>query len=209
MARPNSSPDRVLGHAILPLACVLAWLLAVPAAAAAAPLAGPAPAAALAGPAPAAALAGPAPAAALAGPAPVAALASRSPGVRQSASATLEQCTPAALQSERSATFVGEMSAITGTARLQMRFEVLERTPAEASFHAVAYPGVGVWLKASAGVKSFKDLNRVTDLTAPAIYRALVHFRWMNARGHAIRTLELRTPECDQPAPPPPLVGSA
>jgi hypothetical protein len=121
---------------------------------------------------------------------------------RASASATLEQCVNAAAQEERSATFVGEMNAVPGTARMQMRVELLERMPHEAFYHAVVYPGLGVWQRASQGVKTYKYFDKVTDLAAPAVYRANVHFRWLNAKGRQIKSLELRTGRCEQPAPP-------
>ena len=48
-------------------------------------------------------------------------------------------------QAERSATFAGEMTAIPGTAKMEMRIDVLERMPDEAVFHTVSAPGLGVW----------------------------------------------------------------
>ena len=62
-----------------------------------------------------------------------------------SVSAGLDQCVTAVLQAERSATFSGEMTAIPGTARMAMRIEVQERMPAEAAFHTITAPGLGVW----------------------------------------------------------------
>jgi hypothetical protein len=121
---------------------------------------------------------------------------------RPSATATLEQCVTAVEQPERSVTFVGEMTAVPGTARMLMRIEVLQRPPTETLFHPVTYPGIGQWLRAAPGVRTYKNLDRVTDLPAPALYRAAVHFRWLNARGRLIKSLELRTGRCDQPASP-------
>jgi hypothetical protein len=121
---------------------------------------------------------------------------------KPSASATLEGCVPSAVQSERSATFVGEMSAIPGSTRMLMRIEVLERSPGDPTFHAVSYPGLGLWLHAAPGVHTYKNFNKVTDLSAPALYRAAIHFRWLSAKGRLLKTLELRTGRCDQPAAP-------
>ena len=45
-------------------------------------------------------------------------------------SATLEQCVTSGVQAERSATFLGEMTATPGTGRMSMRIELQER-PAE------------------------------------------------------------------------------
>ncbi len=137
-----------------------------------------------------------------------AALAATSGAGHANAAATLEQCVTAPNQLERSATFVGEMNAVPGTVRMMMRIEVLERMPKEAAFRTVTYPGLGMWLKASAGVKTYKNLDKVTDLAAPASYRGAIHFRWVGAKGRTIKTLELRTPRCEQPAPGAPASGT-
>jgi hypothetical protein len=119
------------------------------------------------------------------------------------ASAGIEQCVTSVVQAQRSATFVGEMTAVPGTVRMQMRIDVLERGAGEAHFHAVTYPGLGQWLRSSPGVKTFRNLSKVTDLSAPASYRGGVHFRWLGARGRLLRTLYLRSPRCQQPAAAP------
>jgi hypothetical protein len=107
------------------------------------------------------------------------------------------------MQSERSATFAGEMIAISGSARMAMRFELQERSPEEASFHEVTAPGLGAWRTAEAGVKVYRYLKRVTNLSAPAVYRAEVSFRWQGTRGRVIRRTSRRTPSCTEPAPAP------
>jgi hypothetical protein len=117
--------------------------------------------------------------------------------------ATLEECLTAGSASNRSATFGGEMSAIAGATRMQMRIEVLERMPREALFHTVIAPGLGVWRNAAAGVKIYKYLKQVTNLAAPASYRGAVRFRWLTAKGRIVKVAELRTPKCDEPSPPP------
>ena len=67
------------------------------------------------------------------------------PASRPPVSATLEQCTTSTAQAERSATFAGEMTAIPGTAKMEMRIEVLERLPRETDYHLVVAPGLGGW----------------------------------------------------------------
>jgi hypothetical protein len=113
-------------------------------------------------------------------------------------SATLEQCLTSSVQAERAATFSGEMTAIPGSTKMEMRIDVLERAPREAAFHTVTAAGLGVWRVASPGVKTYKYLKQVTNLAAPAYYRAGVRFRWLNAKGKLIRTGELRTARCLQ-----------
>jgi hypothetical protein len=120
------------------------------------------------------------------------------------ASATLTQCATATIpQTERSATFAGEMTLITGTARMQMRLELEERIPGELQYRTVADPALGVWRGSAPGVKVFTHIQQVSNLSAPAVYRGVLHFRWVNAKGHALKTEELSTAVCEQPAPPP------
>jgi hypothetical protein len=114
----------------------------------------------------------------------------------------LEQCASTGEQADRSATFSGEMTEIPGTARMAMRIEVQERMPGEELFHTVSAPGLGVWRGSEPGVKIYKYLKQVTNLSSPAIYRALVRFHWLDAKGHVIKRAERRTPKCAQPASP-------
>ena len=112
--------------------------------------------------------------------------------------ATLEGCVEAPEQAERSATFAGEMSMIPGAAKMEMRIDVLERAPTEETFHVVAAPGLGVWRWAASGVKTYRYLKEVTNLAAPAYYRAAVRFKWVNAKGKLVKAYELKTPRCIQ-----------
>lgn len=125
------------------------------------------------------------------------------PTVKPPASVTLVQCVTAVEQAERSATFSGEMSATGGSSRMEMRIDVLERLPEELSFHTVTAPGLGVWRSSAPGVRVFKYLKQVTNLSAPASYKAAIRFRWLGSKGRLIKSEELRTPRCQQPAPAP------
>lgn len=120
-----------------------------------------------------------------------------------SASALLEQCVTVGEQAERSATFSGAMTAMTSVARMEMRIDVQERLPGETGFHVVTAPGLGVWRGSAQGVMIYKYVKQVTDLSSPALYRAVVHFHWLNAKGRVVRRTALLTPTCAQPAPPP------
>jgi hypothetical protein len=117
-------------------------------------------------------------------------------------SVTLQQCVSTGEQANRSATFSGEMTAIAGAVRMAMRIEVQERMPGEELFHSVSAPGLGVWRSSEPGVKIYKYVKQVTNLSSPAVYRALVHFHWLNDKGHVIKRAERRTSKCAQPAPP-------
>jgi hypothetical protein len=118
-------------------------------------------------------------------------------------SASLVRCLTTGEPAERSATFAGEMTMIPGAARMSMRIELLERTTGEPGYHPVLAPGVGVWRTADPGVRSYRRLEQVTNLSAPAVYRALITFRWQGPHGRLLRRDERRTPRCVQPAPVP------
>jgi hypothetical protein len=119
------------------------------------------------------------------------------------ASATLEQCAAGAAQSERSATFAGEMTAMPGSMRMAIRIELQELPSGEALFHTVTASGLGAWRVSDPGVKAFRYNKQVTNLFAPASYRATVHFRWLNAKGRLIRSSVRHTLRCKQPATSP------
>jgi len=125
---------------------------------------------------------------------------SGAPAAPVSVSATLEGCVTSVLQSERSATFAGEMTAVPGTARMQISIELLERVPGETQYRNVSAPGLAAWRSSDAGVKVYTYIRQVTDLAAPAFYRGEVRFRWLDAKGRAIKAEQLRTARCEQPA---------
>jgi hypothetical protein len=122
--------------------------------------------------------------------------------------ATLEQCVASLTQAERSATFLGEMTSMPGTGRMSMRIELQERLPNDTAFRNVAAPGLGVWRAAAPGVKIYRYIKQVTNLSAPATYRAAIRFRWVNAKGKLIKALERRTSTCTQPPGLTPLPGT-
>jgi hypothetical protein len=123
-------------------------------------------------------------------------------------SASLVQCETATSAAERSATFAGEMTMIPGAVKMSMRIELLERAPGETGYHPVLAPGVGVWRAADPGVKAYKHLEQVTNLTAPADYRALITFRWDGPHGRVLRRSEQRSPRCVQSAPAAPAAST-
>jgi hypothetical protein len=115
--------------------------------------------------------------------------------------ATLEQCATTGEQADRSATFSGEMTSIGATARMAMRIEVQERLPGDELFHTVSAPGLGVWRGSAPGVKIYQYVKQVTNLSSPALYRALIRFHWLNGRGYVTRRAARYTSTCTQPAP--------
>ncbi len=122
--------------------------------------------------------------------------------------ATLEQCMNEGEQAERSATFAGEMAGIPGSARMEMRIDVIERMPGDIAYHTVIAPGLGVWRGSAPGVKSYRYLKQVTNLAGPAFYRGVVRYRWLNGKGRLLATSIQRTKRCEQPETEAPTTGS-
>jgi hypothetical protein len=112
---------------------------------------------------------------------------------------TLEQCTTSTVQAERFATFTAQMTATSATQRMGMRIELQQRMRGEPDFHTVIAPGFGVWHPSEPGVKIYKYVKQVTNLAAPAAYRAVVRFRWLGGKGHVLKRAELHTPRCLEP----------
>jgi hypothetical protein len=115
--------------------------------------------------------------------------------------ATLEQCLTATDQTQRSATFNGQMETIPGASRMAIQIDVQQHTPGDSAFHTLTAPGLDVWQRSETGVKIYKDVRQVTDLPTPALYRAIVQFRWLDEKGHVIKSTSRRTTICRQPAP--------
>ncbi len=114
-------------------------------------------------------------------------------------SAGVEQCVTAPTQADRSVTFTGQMETVAGAHRMAIEIVVQEHSIEDEGFHTLTTAGLGSWQRSEAGVKIYKVRQAVTDLPAPAVFRAIVRYRWMNERGAIIRHDERRTPLCKQP----------
>jgi hypothetical protein len=115
-------------------------------------------------------------------------------------SATVEQCVTAPTQADRAVTFTGQMETVTGAHRMAMEIVVQERPPSDGGFHALLAAGPPAWQRSEVGVKIYKYVRQVTDLPAPAYFRAVVTYRWLDEKGRVLRSEERRTPACREPA---------
>lgn len=118
------------------------------------------------------------------------------------ASVGIEQCVTSTVQAERSATFTAQMAATATTQKMAMRIELQQRLHGESEFHTLAAPGFGVWRTSEPGVEIYKYVKQITNLDAPAAYRVLVRFRWLDERGHVLKHDELHSSRCVQPTLP-------
>ena len=99
---------------------------------------------------------------------------------------------------ERRARFTGDMRALPGAARLQIRFVLQARTADEPRWSRVEAPGFGTWNTAEPGVGRYVYTKTVENLLAPAAYRARVHFRWRSASGRTLLRVRRTTRVCRQ-----------
>jgi hypothetical protein len=113
--------------------------------------------------------------------------------------ARLVSCTTGATAAERAATFTASMPAIAGTARMWVRFDLLQRTEPGAAYMRVRLPAWGRWQRSDPGRTAFIYTKRVQGLRAPGAYRARVRFRWYGPDGGLLRTARRTTRACRQP----------
>jgi hypothetical protein len=90
------------------------------------------------------------------------------------------------------------MVGTAATQRMAMRIQLEERARGEAEYHPVT--PAGPWKPSEPGVRIYKYVKQVTNLSAPAVYRLDVRFRWIGDKGKVIKRAELRSSRCFQPA---------
>lgn len=99
----------------------------------------------------------------------------------------------------RAATFEGRMRTKRGAKRMQMRFTLQTRSPGSQGWRALPAAGFGRWLTSDSGVGRYVYTKRVVSLVAPASYRTIVRFRWLDADGDPIASSRSTSAACRQP----------
>lgn len=122
------------------------------------------------------------------------------------ARAVVASCVKSTDANARAAVFEGSMRAWRRSARLQMRFRLQAETPDDPVWRAISAPGFGPWVSAATGVRRYIYDKRVEGLLAPAAYRAVVNFRWLDRRGRVIGRARRISAACREPDPRPNLV---
>ena len=113
--------------------------------------------------------------------------------------ATLDACGTGPTPDERFAVFGGSMPARKGTRRMAMRFDLYERRSRSGRFKRVSAAAFGRWDRSLPDRAGFVYTKQVERLRDGADYRAVVRFRWYDARGETQRTTRRTTPVCEQP----------
>lgn len=89
----------------------------------------------------------------------------------------------------------GTMGQLAPGLRLQMRFDLYRRYRPTGRLFRVRAPGLGVLLRAGAGVTRYRYSKRVINLAA-AQYRMVVTFRWTTASGRLLAQTVRWAPPC-------------
>jgi CARDB len=120
-------------------------------------------------------------------------------------SATVTACVSGATAAERSADFSAEIQTVPGARTLAVSFSLYQRTTLAGGWVAVSAPGFDVWQDSNAGIGAFTAKENVVDLPAPAAFRAVVHYRWLDRHHRVVRRAERVTPNCVLTLPEPDL----
>jgi hypothetical protein len=130
----------------------------------------------------------------------VAAPAAASTPASRHSSARVTACAADPATSEYSATFTGTMRRYRHAAGLEMRFALYTRSAAVPHWtHAASVGGFDNWIAANAGVTKYISDKSVHPLAPGASYRALIHYRWRNAKGKIVARATHLTPLCHAP----------
>lgn len=114
-------------------------------------------------------------------------------------------CQTAASPAQRAMSITAVMQHVDGTAKLQMRFQLLKRVKRHGPTVSVAGRGLRSWLTPSDPTLGSRAgdtwivKHPVVGLAAPAYYRFKVAFRWLDAGGNVIAQGSHHSPICFQP----------
>jgi hypothetical protein len=102
---------------------------------------------------------------------------------------------------DRAATFYARMDTIPGTAKMQMRFQLLERLGRDEPWSRLDVPALRLWHTSQPGVKRFGWKQTVDALRVGGAYRARVQYRWLSSSGAVVDSVARDTPVCRGPLP--------
>ena len=89
------------------------------------------------------------------------------------------------------------MRAVPGTTRMALRIRLFEKY-GDGEYKRVSAEGLGVWRKSNVDATAFRYKQRVQGLHQGAVYRAVVHYRWLGADGEPFETARRRSATCSQ-----------
>jgi hypothetical protein len=115
------------------------------------------------------------------------------------ASVKLRDCAPALEPEKRGATFEARMRSAPGSERMQVRFTLQVREGVLPGWQRVVADGLDEWETSEPGVTRYSYSKIVRNMSAPAAYRAIVRFRWLDAAGDVLERSRATSRICRQP----------
>jgi hypothetical protein len=107
------------------------------------------------------------------------------------------ECQPADEESDGAVVYRARMHAVPDSARMALRIRLFERY-GDGEYQRVEAEDLGVWHRSRAGVAVFRWRHAVEGLHEGGVYRAVVHYRWLDSDGAVIQTARRRSDECAQ-----------
>jgi hypothetical protein len=117
---------------------------------------------------------------------------------RDAATVKVVDCVPAVESVARTATFEARMRAVRETDRMQVRFSLQVREDALHGWRRIVAEGFDTWLTSLPDVRRYTYARTVLNLAAPATYRTIVRFRWIDADGAVVRSARVTSAGCRQ-----------
>jgi hypothetical protein len=121
------------------------------------------------------------------------------PAAADAATVKVVDCVPALDPLERTATFEARMRTARDAERMQVRFTLQMREDGLHAWRRVAAEGFDTWLTSLPAVRRYSYAKTVTNLSAPATYRTVVRFRWLDEDGEAVKSARVTSASCRQP----------
>jgi hypothetical protein len=121
------------------------------------------------------------------------------PAVADAASVKVVDCVPALDPVDRTATFEARMRPARESERMQVRFTLQVREDELHDWRRVAAEGFDTWLTSLPAVWRYSYAKTVINLTAPASYRTVVRFRWLDADDAVVKSERVTSANCRQP----------
>jgi hypothetical protein len=116
-------------------------------------------------------------------------------------------CQTAKMPAQRAMSITAVMGHVDGTAKLQMRFQLVKRSKRHGAWTTVNGPGLKSWISPkdpTLGTRTGDTWivkHPVVGLAAPAYYRIGVAFRWLDSQGQVITSANRHSRVCFQPQP--------
>jgi CARDB len=120
----------------------------------------------------------------------------------------LTKCRTGAEPEQRHATYRAQMHSISGSVRMGLRFELVERRPGHPA-QLIRDKKLNAWHRSHEGVVKYNYKQKIRQLSPGGSYRTRVKFRWYDADGKVIKRATRTSKACKQTGGLPNLVVSS